>query len=489
METAVNSVNDYQNRRYVGTKEAVAYVLDDISQSFNINSQKTMFVTDVLKIGLDFQKVVVFVRGIWDIINDLFLAAIIDKTRTRWGKFKPWLVIYAFVGVAITSCFWAMPLMFKSSGLYDVPKLATYMALNLLLNLAESTIQIARTGMTATITPNINERTKLITQANLFSGFVEKLPGQIIDLLVDLISHKVIKIKFESLFASAGLIVTAVSGFFALSYALVAKERVMQTEEKPSIKTGIKSIIYNKPLLLITLSEFLGAFNVDQEAKLYYRNVLGFSSMTNIVGIPGAFVSPMSYTYVPWARRKFSTKTLWIAGSHVDSILLSLVFVAGSINKGYKKLGVMIPAWMLRETIWMFFYGIKKVIPEEMRNEAIDYGEWKNGYRSEGMTGVTKGIAAKLVETFGSTIETAILAKIGYVQGGGYGGQSEKTEFMLFALCTTFPAVSGLLSIIPKCFYDLNGEKRDRMYQELNERRIAVAKQAKELDSAENGEE
>ena len=59
------------------------------------------------------------------------------------------------------------------------------------------------------------------------------------------------------------------------------------------------------------------------------------------------------------------------------------VFLVGSINKNYKKLSAMIPAFMLRETIWMFFWGIRSVIPEEMRNEAIDYGEWKNGYRND----------------------------------------------------------------------------------------------------------
>lgn len=472
-----------KDRRYVGSKETVAYILDDISQSFNITKYQDIFVTDIIRVGLDFQKIATFIIGIWDIINDVFLAAIVDKTRTRWGKFKPWLVVYAVPGVVITLLFWMMPLLFGDRGLYDVSKLAFYLILQLFANLASSLIAIVRTGMTATITPNIIDRTRLITQANLLSGFVEKGPEIIMGVLIDMVSRGAIKVQMRSLYVSAGMITTIVAGCLALVYALVAKERVMQSVERPSVFAGVKSVFTNKPLLLITLSEFLSAFSMNSGVNYYYINVLGLASMSTIVGIPGAVVSPISYSYVPWARSKFSTKALWIVGSHIDNLLLTGVFLVGSINKNYKKLSAMIPAWMIRETIWMFFYGIKKVIPEEMRNEAIDYGEWKNGYRNEGMTGVAKGLAQKLVSTLGNTIKTAILARVGYVQGAGFGGQSESTEYSLFWMCTILPVVTGILSIIPKFFYDLSGEKKDRMYQELNERRKAVAAEVAEFNS------
>lgn len=470
-----------KDRRYVGSKETIAYILDDISQSFNITKYNDIFVTDIIRVGLDFQKIATFIIGIWDIINDVFLAAIVDKTRTRWGKFKPWLVVYAIPGVIITLMFWMMPVFFGDKGLYDVSKLAFYLILQLFSNLAGSLIAIVRTGMTATITPNIIDRTRLITQANLLSGFVEKAPEILMGVLIDMVSRGAIKVQMRSLYVSAGMITTIVAGSLALIYALVAKERVMQTIERPSVFAGVKSVLTNKPLLLITLSEFLSAFSMNSGVNYYYINVLGLASMSTIVGIPGAVISPISYSYVPWARSRFSTKTLWIVGSHIDNLLLTGVFLVGSINKNYKKLGAMIPAWMLRETIWMFFYGIKKVIPEEMRNEAIDYGEWKTGYRNEGMTGVAKGLATKLVSTLGNTIKTAILARVGYVQGAGFGGQSEKTEYSLFWMCTILPVVTGILSIIPKFFYDLDGEKKARMYHELTERRKAIAAEVDDL--------
>ena len=490
-----------KDRRYVGSKETFAYILDDIAQSFNIGKYDDVFKMNILKIDLRLQSVTNAVIGVWDIINDLFLAALVDKTRTRWGKFKPWLVVYAIPGVFLTILYWALPMLFGTNGIgSDLSRFSIYLVLQIFSNLSVSLIAIVRQGMTATITPNIIDRTRLITSANLLSGFVEKAPEILMGLLIDLYINNpanrelmvsnpdMYQSGYSRMFVLGGVITALVSGLFALIYAFVARERVMQTIDRPSVFSGIKSVISNKPLLLITVSEFLGAFSLNSGTNLYYIEVLNMATMSTIVGIPGAVVSPISYSYVPWARSKFSTKALWIAGSHVDSVLMLGVYAAGELlnfggKKGYENLAVMIPAFMLRETIWMFFWGIRNVIPAEMRNEAIDYGEWKNGFRTEGMTGVAKGLVTKMVNTFKGIIQPLLFGMFGYDPNKNQGAQTPKARHALFWMCTLLPVVSGILSIIPQLFYDLQGEKRDRMYQELRERREAVKAQVAALDA------
>ena len=95
----------FQNRRYVGTKETVAYVVYDMSQSFNINAYSQRFVTNILQVSLRFQRIANVINGIWDVINDVFFGAIVDKTRTRWGKFKPYLVALGIPGTIGTLIF------------------------------------------------------------------------------------------------------------------------------------------------------------------------------------------------------------------------------------------------------------------------------------------------------------------------------------------------------------------------------------------------
>ncbi len=474
------------DRRYVGSKETAAYVIYDISQSFNINKYQDIFITDVVQVGLSFQTIVTFVIGIWDVINDVFLAAIVDKTRTRFGKFRPWLFICSGPGYLLSLVYWLLPIIFAGTDPYHAGKLAFYMAFQLISNLNGSLCNISRTGMLSTITPNVIERTRLITQASLFSGFIEKWPEIFMGLLIDLINHGKLKIPMKALYVSAGVFTSTVVSIMGLYFVFTAKERVAQRIEKPSVLQGIKSILNNKPLLILTITEFLQAFGMNSGVNYYYINVLGFASMTTIVGIPGAFVSPTSYAFVTKARARFSTRFLWILSSHLGDFLMIFVYIIGSINKNYKKLAVMIPAFMIRETIWMTCWGLMNVIPEEMRNETIDYGEWKNGYRTEGMTGVAKDLAKKLVGTVGASIKAFILSKIGYVEGAGYGNQSERTEYLLFMMCTLLPTVTCIFGLIPKFFYDLSGEKKERMYRELMERRQNIINQINELDNVKN---
>ena len=115
----------YENRRYVGLKETVWYVIYDMCQSFNIDSFSDRFVTNILQIDLDYQTIVRVVNGVWDVINDIFTAAIVERTRTRWGKFKPYLVALGIPGTIGTCFYWLMPMIFKGKGARDMSKFIT----------------------------------------------------------------------------------------------------------------------------------------------------------------------------------------------------------------------------------------------------------------------------------------------------------------------------------------------------------------------------
>ena len=462
-------------RRYVGSRETLWYILYDISASFNISGSEEVFVSDIVKIRMHYIALVRTINGIWDIINDIFLGGLVDKTRTRWGKFKPYLVLYAGPGTVLSAIYWLMPILFTSMGATDFSKFIFYLFLLMFKNLAESLRDIAKTGMLSTITPDVIDRTRLITAANLLSGFLEKTPSQLLDLLLDLSIRNIIPFKRRSLFISFGTVTVIACGIMALGFSLITKERVSQSIKSPSLLHSIKMVFRCKPVLLISISEFLGSFSsVKVSDKYYYFNVLRLASLTNIVGIPGAFVSPVSYAYVPQLRRRFSTKVLWLFSAHFNNFLMIGVFLVGSINKSYKNLKVMIPALMVQETVWMTIYGLKKVIPSEMYNESMDYFEWQNGFRAEAMVSVFQSLTRKLASTFGSALQSLILGKLGYNENAEPGSQSDRVSYMIFALFSVIPSSLSLIGMIPKFFYDLGGEKRDRMYAELHDRRAMV---------------
>ncbi|MEI6578439.1 MAG: MFS transporter [Eubacteriales bacterium] len=462
----------HQDRRYVGTKETVGYVLNDFSNSFNINKYYNRYIWDVVKIDFMISAKVGIFTGLWDVFNDIFIGAIVDKTRTRWGKFKPYLVFLSAPLTMLGSLVWLMPFLFPNTAVDYMPKLIYYFTLGVIGETAGTFTGIAAGGLLNTITPHPLDRTRLITMANFWSGWMgEKLPELIMGPLIDLINHKILKWKLRDLFVGMGLACAIVSCAGSLFFFLVTRERVQQTIDKPSILQGLKAIVTNVPVLIITLSSFLGGFGVGTGRQNYYIDVLGMATLETIVGIPASPVSNISYALIKPLRKRFSTKFLWIGENIYTDLCWLAVFGIGSINKNFMKLKVMIPTFMLEEFIEMWVYGIRHVIGPELNNEAMDYCEWKNGYRMEAMTSVARGLVLKLQGIGMNVVQNIIMAKIGYIQGKTIGTQKLSTKYWLFAMGTGIPIITSSLGIIHKFFYPLTGPKRDRMYADLVERR------------------
>ena len=467
-----------RGRRYVGSKETIAYIAQDFADSFSIGKYQNRFIWDVVGIDFKINAIVTLFTGAWDIINDTFISAIVDRTRTRWGKFRPYLIWMKIPLTIFGMLFWLTPVFFPNSAPDFLPKLIYYFAFNIINETANTFMTISKTGLLSTITPNPEERVRLISQANLFSRFLgEQLPEWIMGVLIDLINSKTVKWKLQNLFIGMGAATAIMSSLMTFWFYMVSKERVMQSVEKPSIMQGFKAILNNKPLLIITLSDFFGGFSIGQSRSDYYIDVLGSASLQTIVGIPAYPILNLSYLWVAPLRRRFTSKTLWVVEDLWTDICWLVVFGVGSINKNFMSRKFMIPTMMIEEFVEMFVYGVRHTIPEELRNEAMDYCEWKNGYRVEAMTGVAKSLVTKIQGIIMSSVTNLVLSRIGYVQGKKIGTQSDKAKWWLFALGTGIPIITSSLGIIPKLFYPIDNKMRDRMYAELAERRKAVAEQ------------
>ena len=482
-----------RNRHYVGQKERIGYLLNDVAASFNINKYKDRFIYDVVKLDFNFLAAFNLFAGIWDTINDTFIGVIVDRTRTRWGKFKPYILLGQIPLCIIGLWYWFMPAIFPNTAADYVPKFIFYCVFSVICETAGTFTSIAGTGFMSTITPDPIERTGLITMAKLVSGMVgEKLPELIFGVLLDLTNNKVLKWKLNNLFMSFGICTAILSCAMSFFFICVTKERVNQSIEKPSVVQGLKAIINNRPILMIALSEFLEGFKVGKSKTNYYIDVLGSATYQTLVGIPASPVSTISYAFVRPIRERFSTKAIWVFEDMWTDICWLAVFGIGSIggmkNGLYKNKWVMLPVFAIEEVLEMCVYGLRNVIPNEIYNESMDYCEWKNGYRAEAMTGVAKGLVTKLQGVVRGSIENLIMKEIGYIQGLDIGTQEDRTKWWLFAMGTGVPVITGMLGIIPKFFYNINNEKREQMYRELFARREAMrravenAKDSDEVD-------
>lgn len=469
-----NNVRYYEGHNYVGVRETVAYLFNDWSNSFNINSFSERYIWDVVNIDFTVSAAMNLVTAAWDIVNDTFISVIVDNTRTRIGKFRPYLVGMQLPLTVMSIFTWLLPLFFGTTSGTHLPKLIYYYFFAIINETAGTFTNVAKSGYMSTITPNPNERIRLITLAELLTGYMgEDLPRYIMGVLIDLVNNKVVKWKLSSVFMVMGGATALISSLCTFWFFLESKERVPQSIEKPSVKEGMKAIFSNYPVLLMCLSEFLGNFSISKSETNYFIDVLGSYSLITLLNIPSSMNGSISYAFVAPLRKRFSSKSLWIFNDVYNSVLSIGVFLFGMTKKKtmFQKTVPMCIAFGIKEWFVKWSWGVSKVINADLWNEAMDYCEWKNGYRMEATTGVAKGLILKIQSALLGSVTSLIMKKIGYVQGLEIGTQNDRTKFWEFALCTIIPTVTGILRIVPKFLWPISRQKREWMYAELSEKR------------------
>lgn len=126
------------------------------------------------------------------------------------------------------------------------------------------------------------------------------------------------------------------------------------------------------------------------------------------------------------------------------------------------------------QALYSFVDGANGVLNSELGADVQDYMEWQTGTRQEGTTGAVTGIISKFGNAISSAASAIVLNMVGYQQGAKE--QSDDTKYKIFAMFAIVPQLLGLFSLIPWFFYDLWGDKRDKMRAELAQMREVRAR-------------
>ncbi len=479
----------YMNRKFCSTKERVTYILKTATSQLTLGKydvSSELFLYKIFGLDPEAHGNAAVTLGIYDLVNDPLSAVIIDKMRSRWGKFKPfqYLALLPSILVGFVTC--VMPIIADANGLNAAQRLIFYM----ILSYIGETVNAFFGGggyIDNVFTPNPNERTALLVASSFASDLFKRFPEQLAGVLFDLVANDKIHINLTKTFATMKSFWWVIATVPSVLWVLVSKERVPQSEKPPQIVKGMFSVFRNKPLLIYTLSGFVDGINVGTSQSLYYDSVLKFNMMSTIAGIPGM---PISYASYPWAtkfRRIFSTKTLWLMQR--GSILVSemsffLVGLIGGKEKGfYKKKLPMTIAMMLGNSLEMVFYGTKNIIESEINYEVLDYCEWQNGYRVEATVNLITGYINKVRGIALTKINTLLLSRWAGYEAGLTAVQTQDTMWKMFIAAFGPQLIFDVLSIIPMFFYNIDQKTRERMYLDLERTRATTAANEKNKEN------
>lgn len=478
--------------RYVGVKENLLFGLANAGQCFSYNmfagSYLSLFFVKVFGIPPGAVATMMLVLGIWDTVNDPIMGGIVDKTHTRYGKLRPYLLLVPIPLAISTILFWGGPLLLQNTR--DLTIKIVYMYLSYLIWEFFYTLgDVPYWSLSAALSPTPSDRTRAIATARFLSGLIGGIATVImLPVMIDLSNTGRIGWSLREVFALCGVISAVfILGLFSLA-GLFVRERVVQQVEETSFFDAFRFIGKNKPLLLIILSNVLGTVSsiAGVFGAFYYTEVLNLMSWSSLVSLIGGVGGLFGMLTISLIKKRFDNRQLIIINRIVPAVLGTVAFFCGM--RHYELWYVVIPIIAVKNLLSGVFDAYNSVVSTEMIGDTVDYMEWKTGMRNEGMAFSVLTFVGKMQGRLSTALGTALLPVIGYfvtetvladgtVETVSNCTQAfgQPTQFWLWAFFTIIPAVTGLLSILPYHFYELKGDRLREIRAEMKLRREALA--------------
>jgi glycoside/pentoside/hexuronide:cation symporter, GPH family len=453
-------------------KEKFAYGFGDLAsvlywQTFMLYF--TYFYTDVFLIPASVAATMFLLSRIWDGVNDPLMGILADRTKTRWGKFRPYLlwlcVPFAVMGVLT----FTVP-DFSLSG-----KIIWAYVTFILIMMLYTAINIPYTALMGVISPDSNERTSVSSIKFIFAFAA--------GIIVSATLLPMTKILGGGNDAQGWQYTFMIYGVAAVIFFLIAfkgtRERVLPPKSQTmSIKQDLKELVTNKPWLIllaatITFILFVAVRSSvtvhyfkyiieDQQLKLPFlgTDTYGFETLTSAYNTIGQISALIGAVLVSWFAKKIGKKNafyvLFVMAIFSTAILyfltakqLGLIFffqITGSISGG-----------PLSVLLWAMYA------------DTADYGEWKNGRRSTGLVFSASTMSQKFGWAFGAFVALTLMSQVGFEPNTDQSDVSRHGLRMLFSI---IPSAVGVISMIILAFYPLTDKKVKEMGADLEKRRL-----------------
>lgn len=491
-----------ENKKYLTVKERICFTVGAFGRSgiYTLMSMFTLvFFQNGAGLTLSQGTTIILIGRIFDAVNDPVMGMIVDRTKSKWGKMRPYL-LFSPVPIAIcTILLFTAPFEHGSNAAF-VWALITY----ILWGVAFTVQDVPFWGLSSVITPLESERTSFISTARLGSTFGGILPA----LLVPILYQSNMGYS-KGFFLSAVIFALLGCGLSSLIF-FVSKERVPKTDHTPSFKETFVVLGKDKLLIIVIFAAILGSTmvtanqcadyignyliiqnntdfnqifdaagnilpNVDAKAAYDFWIPRGTIVTTLTIAIGVGMVPAMAI--FPMLRKKLSLKQIYIGSAVFGLLVHTLCYVVFQSN--ITSINIYI--------LWVFLFlmglplGIYNVITYALIADSVDYLEWKTGERHEGVcfsfqTFLSKVNAAVATFIFGQILGQsdfkAVDKSLVDIEGRQiFFEQSMETQKMLLALVTIVPAVGFLLTIIPMFFNDYTGKVKEQAQKELEETR------------------
>lgn len=455
----------------VTLREKIGYGFGDAASSMFwkiFTFYLAIFYTDVFGIPAAVAGTMFLLTRIWDTANDPIMGIIGDRTNTRWGKFRPYLlwvsVPFAIIGV----------LLFTTPNLGITGKIVYAYISYTIMMMAYTAINVPYASLLGVMTAKSEERTSLASYRMVFAFGGSLLVVAMFQPLVDWFSKS---IKPESAYQLTMVVIGAIVVVFFFFTFLWTRERITPPKsQNNNLREDVKNLINNIPwFVLLGAGVMTLIFNSvrDGVAVYYFKYFISDDAAVSIS--KATFTYSTLYLFIGQATNmlgvimakpisaKFGKRNTFM-GAMIAAAVLSSLFVLCTTE------GVI---WVyILQALVSFCAGIIFPLLWSMYADTADYSEYKTGRRATGLVFSASSMSQKLGWTLGGAITLWLLAFFGFEANVD---QSPETIRGIKYMISIVPAIAAVLSGIFMYFYQLDDKTMKKIETELAQRRANEA--------------
>lgn len=483
--TGKQKVNNFVHKLFGSTpgdgemqpKEGFSYSLCGFGQNLIctiIGSYLTVFMTDAIGFkALPVALLMLFAR-IYDALNDPIMGSIVDRTRTKWGKCRPYMKWMA-IPIALMTILCFLPWYPNNPGGF-----AAISVMYVLWGMVYTVADVPYWGLSTAMSNDTYRRGNLLTIARLFCTAGAGIVTVITPLITDNMTKGMNPAQTADTLKWIYFVIAVVCCVIAIPLFFLGfkntTERNVSIENPPSLGHNLKLLFKNKPLMLIVLSGIGGAARMlfTYTGGLYFAKYVmdkeSWYSLFTMAIVPGGLIASL---LVPWCTKKFGKRNTYIWSHVIGGVAMLIAFIVGmAVDKGNYTSTATTVVLLIALVIAGIPSGFGNIITYAMIGDTVEYLELKTGERAEGICFAMQTLINKIGMAVGAFVGVLAYDMAG-VEANNVDSVTAAGKDTMWIMLVGIAALSFFLTVIPLFFYKFNEKEQQAAKAEIEARKRA----------------
>jgi glycoside/pentoside/hexuronide:cation symporter, GPH family len=440
----------------ISVREKIGYGLGDTASNLYFQMfiiYLLFFYTDVFGIPAAAAGTMLMVSRFWDAVNDPLMGIIADRTSTRWGKFRPYLLwISVPIGVVGIATFYTPDLSTSGKIVY------AYVTYTLMM-MAYTAINIPYSALMGVLSPDTQQRTSVSTYRFVLAFVGAFLVQGLTMPLVKLFGGDDQAVGFPAAMAVFGVLATIL---FAVTFA-TTRERVQPpVTQQTSLRDDLGDLARNRPwliLLVMSIASLAYAIIRSGSTMFYFKYCVRNEGQASLFMLTGTVAVIAGVASTQFLSRRLGKRRLYIAVMGLSSALTCLFYVVPPEQTGLI---------FALNVVTMLVMAPQAPLIWAMYADTADYSEWQNGRRATGLVFSAATFAQKFGIALGGGAAGWLLAGFGFVPNAE---QSPETLRGIRMMMSVIPGVAAAVAALAALAYGLDDRTMKRIEDELAARK------------------